>query len=371
MPDNGQPLSVVVCGTIFGQVYLEALRRSKYPLKLAGILGRGSARTAACADYYGVPLFTCVEQIPPEVEAACVVVRSRLLGGKGTELAQALMRRGIHVLQEHPMHPDEMAESLRLARAQRVNYRLNFFYSNLGPVRRFIGAARELCLSQRPLFVDAACGCQLSCSLLDIIGMCLGRLRPVTLQPLADNRSGTPFVIVKALFSDVPVMLRVQNQLDPADPDGFSQFLHQITIAFEQGSLSLVDTHGPVVWIPKPQYPQEVRFDDASPRFMLGPMATPRVVIVGSANAPSYDEAFRILWPNGIQRALLKLRTAIRTREDGSPTAQYQLMICEVWRDVLAQIGPPDLVRGRSPSTLSAETLSTMVRAAAAMEDMP
>src|SRR5262245_33378342 len=126
---NGR-LRVVVCGAVFGQVYLEAFRRREYPLELVGILARGSARAQACARYYDVPVFTNIGEIPADVDAACVVVRSRILGGKGTDLAHALMRRGIHVLQEHPVHPDEMAESLRLGRAERVLYRLNSFYVN-------------------------------------------------------------------------------------------------------------------------------------------------------------------------------------------------------------------------------------------------
>lgn len=370
MPTKEGRLRVVVCGAVFGQVYLEAFRLRQYPLELAGILARGSPRAEACARHYGVPLFTSIEEIPSDVDAACVVVRSRILGGKGTDIAHALMRRGIHVIQEHPTHPDEMAESLRVARAERVIYRLNSFYVNVGPVRRFIGAARELSRNEKPLYVDAACGCQLSFSLLDIIGTSLGGLRPWEIQALP-HQPGDSFVTLKAVFASVPVTLRIQNQMDPADPDGFSYFLHQITFGFAQGSLTLVDTHGPVVWVPRPQFPHEVRSEEAAPQFASRPVDAPRLKIIGSTQAPSFDEVFRHYWPTGVARVLLELRQAILNREDPLRAGQYKLTVCELWRDALSQTGPPELVRGDAVATLSSESFAEIERAASEMERMP
>jgi thiazolinyl imide reductase len=363
-------LRVVVCGAVFGQVYLEAFRLGEYPLELVGILARGSPRSEACARHYGVPLFTSIDQIPSDVDVACVVVRSRILGGKGTDLAHSLMRRGIHVLQEHPVHPDEIAESLRVAREHGVQYRLNSFYVNVGPVRGFIGAARELCRTERPLFIEAACGCQLSLSLLDIIGTSLGGFRPWDIHVLP-HQPGDPFVTLKGTIAGVPVSLRIQNQLDPADPDGFSYFLHQVTFGFTQGSLSLVDTHGPLVWVPRPQFPRDVRTLDASPQFASAPAAAPRAVVIGSSSPPSFDEMFRVRWPVGVARALLELRQAIANGDDPLRAGRHKLTVCELWRDVLTQTGPPELVHGDPISALSAERVAALGRAATEMERMP
>jgi len=370
MPATGGRLRVVVCGAVFGQVYLEAFRIPDYPLKLAGILARGSPRAQACARHYGVPLFERVEDLPADVDAACVVVRSRILGGRGTELAHALLRRGIHVIQEHPVHPDEIAESLRLARAQRILYRVNSFYVNVGPVRRFMAALRDLCRAQRPLFIDAACGCQLSFSLLDIIGTALGGMRPWQIQALP-RRAGDAFVTLKAAFAGVQTTLHIHNQLDPADPDGFSYLMHQLTFGFMEGRLSLVDTHGPVIWIPRPQFPHEVRSSDARPQFAAAPRDTPRLTPIGPLQAPSFEEIFRNYWPIGVVRALLELRHAISEGEDALRAGQYQLTIAEVWRDVLAQLGPPELVRGEPWSALESPRLASMERAAFEADRMP
>lgn len=367
MAETDGRLRVVVCGSVFGQVYLEAFRRPQYPLELVGILARGSVRSEACARHYGVPLFTSIDQLPEHVQAACVVVRSRILGGKGTDIAQALMKRGIHVIQEHPLHASEFAESLRVSRAQGVIYRLNSFYVNVASVRRFIGAARELCRDQRPLLVEAACGCQLSYSLLDIIAASLGAVRPWQLRAGQDD-PGPGFVALSGTLAGVPVNLRIHNELDPSDPDGFSHFLHKITMLFPQGSLSLVDTHGPVVWIPRPSFPHEVRKEDGKPHFALAAKDAPRLAVIGAAQAPSYDEIFHDHWPAGVARAVMELRRAILDGKDSPQAVQYQLMVAELWQDLLAQTGPPALIRGKAVSGLSAEKLDALRQAAADME---
>jgi thiazolinyl imide reductase len=365
-----RPLHVVVCGAVFGQVYLEAFRREESRLVLAGILARGSGRARACAGHYGVPLYTAVDQIPPTVGAACVVIRSRALGGQGTEIAHALMRRGTHVLQEHPLHPDELAESLRVARANGVQYRVNPFYSNLGAVRRFIGAARELCAAGAPLFVDAACGAQLSYSLLDILRHALGRVRPWDLR-MGPGAAGDPFVTVQATLGGTPVSLRVQHELDPADPDGFSHLLHRIAVGFDEGTLLLVDTHGPVVWIPRPQFPRDVRSDTGVAHFARSPEATPRLVTIGPTDAPSYDNVFREHWPRGVVRALLDLRHSVERGQDAVTTGQHGLAVAELWRDLLAVTGPPRLVRGSAATAQWDARLDAMCRAGLALEAMP
>ena len=103
---------VVVCGTGFGRVYLQALRLAGMPFELVGIMARGSARSRACAAHYDVPLCREVDELPDGTELVCVVVSSRINGGRGAELAQSLMARGVHVMQEHPLDEFELADCL-------------------------------------------------------------------------------------------------------------------------------------------------------------------------------------------------------------------------------------------------------------------
>lgn len=72
---------------------------------MGGILARGSDNAVACAQGYNVPLYTDINQLPHNgINVACVVVRSTVVGGQGTKLANDLLMRGIHVIQEHPVH---------------------------------------------------------------------------------------------------------------------------------------------------------------------------------------------------------------------------------------------------------------------------
>lgn len=379
-------MRVVVCGTIFGQVYLEAFRRGALPFELAGILSRGSELSRRCAAQHGVPLFTAPEQLPDDIDIACVVVRAGLLGGRGSALANALMERGIHVLQEHPLHGDELAACLRQARRHRVIYHLNSFYIHVGPVMRFIGAARELLRCQPPLYVDAECGFQMAYSLFDILGQALGAVRPWALSPApppprelrGQTHLDAPFRSLEGLLARVPLTLRVQNQLDPSDPDNHAHRMHRVTLGTEGGSLTLVDTHGPTLWSPRPHFPRDARGREAQPHFSTSggadgsaASAVPSVLALGPLDAPSYREIFGAVWSVGVRRALLELRRAILQGADPLRSGQYHLSLCELWQDVTERLGPPDLLRCAEPRPLAPAELAAMAKAADEADAMP
>ena len=86
LPVPGAAVRVVVAGTSFGRVYLDAVGSD-----LVGILARGSDYSKQCAASRGVPLYTSVDEVP-DVDVACVVLKSGALGGPGTEIANARRR---------------------------------------------------------------------------------------------------------------------------------------------------------------------------------------------------------------------------------------------------------------------------------------
>lgn len=353
-------MRVVVCGTTFGHVYLEALRRPRLPLQLTGILARGSARSRACAERCGVPLFTDVEEVPDDTDIACVVVRSGAFGGRGTELCKALMTRGIHVMQEHPVHHDELAECLAHARRHRVVYRLNTFYPHLEPVRRFVAAARRLAARQAPVFVDAACAIQVAYPLFDILGQALGGVRPyeISALPLAaqPQGAGAPFRSLEGMIAGVPLTLRVQNQIDPSDPDNHLHLLHRITIGTGGGNLTLLDTHGPLLWSPRLHIPAATKdsFELAGSEHLDLVSAGP----IGPAAAPTFREILGSTWPAGVATALLELRSAVLSDEDPRRLGQYHLALCGAWQELTSRLGYPQLAAHSAPEPLAAAELA-------------
>ncbi|MGW0199154.1 Gfo/Idh/MocA family oxidoreductase [Nonomuraea sp. NPDC003201] len=341
---------VVVCGTKFGQVYLSALRDG--PFELTGVLARGSARSAAYAEEHGVPLLTDPDQVPELADLACVVVRSGVVGGEGSELAGALLARGVHVLQEHPLHADELARCLRTARAASAVHHVNTLYVHLDPVRRFIETARRLFELQRPLYVDAACSVHVAYALFDILGRALGALRPWTFTATAP---GTPFTCLTGTVGGVPLTLRVQNQIAPNDPDAHLHLLHRVTVGTEGGSLTLVNTHGPLVWSPRMYVGRDAddRFDTGADHLRL-----PSATTIGPAHAPTFHDIVTSVWPDGVRRALSELRQDVEEGRDPLRQGQYHLTLSRLWLDATAAIGRPELLVQTAPRPLSAAELT-------------
>ncbi|MFI7389987.1 Gfo/Idh/MocA family oxidoreductase [Streptomyces tendae] len=353
MNDTSTPFRVLVCGTNFGRFYAEAAhRRPGYAL--AGILSRGSAASRAYAERLGVPHYTDTDDLPADIDAACVAVGSAISGGAGTELARALMDRGIHVLQEHPVHLSEFTDNLTHARRHGVQYRLNTHYPHVSPVRGFVDAARRLVAQQRPLFVDAATPVHLMHPLVDILGRALGTLRPWRFAdpaPLPAAVGPQPFRSLHGMLAGVPLTLRVHHQLDPSDRDNHALHWHRISLGTEGGVLTLADTHGPVLWSPRLHVGR-----DADRRLVLDGPGTGRLglgttAVVGATG--TFRTVFTDLWPEAVGSALDGLREAVEQGGDALRTGQYDLAVCRIWSDLAARLGPPEIVRPATPRPLA------------------
>lgn len=341
---------IVVCGTTFGRVHAAALTGPDAPAELAGILARGSDRSVAVAREHGVPLYRSVDELPDDVDAACVAVRAGVVGGAGTELALALLRRGVHVLAEHPVHRDELAECLRQARQAGVNYRLNDHYPQLDAVRRFAAAAHALYRHGPPLWVDAGCGIQVAYSLFGILGAALPSVRPWGFaEPppwpasLARLAARPPLTTVHGVFGGVPLTLRVHNQLDPHDPDNHGQLLHRVTIGADAGNLTLLNTHGPVLWTPRLHFPANEELASCVP--------------LGDPAGPPPRRIVRECWPLAMRRAIAAWLDGIDRGADPLRRGQYDLALCQAWHDLTALLGYPTMIEGSPPPTIHPDDL--------------
>ncbi|GIJ38416.1 Gfo/Idh/MocA family oxidoreductase [Micromonospora andamanensis] len=342
---RSRPMRVVVCGTRFGQVYLSAIARAPERFELVGILARGSTRSVALAKEYGVPLYSTVAELPDDVDAACVVVSTAVGGGPGVELATALLGRGIHVLQEHPVHPAELADCLRAARRAGTQYVVNTFYPHVEPVRQFISAARTLVRLRRPVFVDAVCAVQVCFDLLDILAEIFDGLRPWSLSAVG-NRSGRPLTSVDGQVSGVPLTLRVENRMQAGD-DSTSLLLHRITVGTDAGNLLLANTHGPVLWSPVLRTPADpagvflAGAADADTRWsdVLGPTGD----YVGAPLTPTWSGVVRELWGDGVLTALDDLRERIEAKVDPLRGGQRHLAVATAWKELTETLGYPEV----------------------------
>lgn len=341
-------LRVIVCGTTFGNVYLQGLARLPAHYHVVGILGRGSGASEACARRWQVPLYRNVEELP-EVDLACVAVRSAVAGGHGTELAKALLTRGINVVQEHPVHHDEVVDCLRLARQHGVLYRLNPFYSDLAPVRCFIDAARHVLSLREAEYIDAACSVHVLFPLVEMLGQALGGLRPWAFNLHAEAVG--LFMSISGELAGIPLHLRVQNQMHPGDPDNHTQLLHRIVLGTRGGTLSLTDTHASVLWSPRAHVHRNAQgvleMDGDAPALDLAVSS-----LIGHPQPPTLREVFSELWPDSIAHALLRVHAAIGQPND-SALAQFHLSCCKVWQQLGAVLGPAQAIHPEPPVPLA------------------
>ncbi|MFI1190982.1 Gfo/Idh/MocA family oxidoreductase [Streptomyces californicus] len=358
--ETSGPMRVVVCGTRFGQVYLAALARAAPGrFRLAGVLARGSERSAALAERYGVPLYGAVGELPDDIDAACVVVSTAVGGGRGAELSRALLERGVHVLQEHPLHPDELADCLRTARAAGVQYMVNTFYPHVEPVRRFIDAARRLVELRRPVFVDALCAVQVSFDLIDILAEIFDGLRPWSLSSPGPS-AGRPMVSLDGRIAGVPLTLRVENRMQPGD-DSTSLLLHRITVGTDAGNLMLANTHGPVIWSPV------LRTRAGGTGGLLPGRDAPEEIwpeglsvtgeYVGPARTPTWGAALHDLWGDGVLSALERLRERVEADADPLRAGARHLAVARSWRELTEVLGYPEAVTPDFQGPLSAAEL--------------
>lgn len=102
MPSTFDKQRVLIVGAKFGEMYLNAFMQSQEGLELVGLLAQGSPRAKELAQAFGIPLYTSLEQIKEMPDIACIVVRSTVAGGSGTQLARHFLTHGAHVIQEHP-----------------------------------------------------------------------------------------------------------------------------------------------------------------------------------------------------------------------------------------------------------------------------
>ena len=352
---------VVVCGTGFGRTYLAGvagLAGRGEPVELAGVLARGSARSQQCARHYGVPLYTDVDQLPAGIEIACVVVSAGINGGRGAELAQRLMARGVHVLQEHPLHQAELAECLRQARRHGVVYHVNSHYVHVASVATFVRAARRLLAGQRPVFVDALTSFQVLYTMVDLLGQALGGIRPWSLA-VAPAPGGAPEVLrsVSGSLGGVPATLRVQNQMYPEERDNGAHVMHRVTLATEGGDLLLANTLGPVLWNPRLHMPADYQEAVTVAASTAAHLDLPGATVLGPSRLPSHRQVIGQEWPAAAGRALLELRQAVLDGADPLPRGQYHLALCRLVAEVTGQLGRPEVRATGAPRIVEAAAL--------------
>ncbi|MBV4429412.1 Gfo/Idh/MocA family oxidoreductase [Clostridium tyrobutyricum] len=339
-----EKLRVIVFGVGFGQFYLRALEKVKSKYELVGIYSRGSEWSKKWAEKYDVPLYTDINKITSDiVDVACVVIKSTVVGGEGSTIAQILLKRGINVIQEHPVHVDDYINCIKIAKKYNCTYRLNTFYPELLNVRQFVDFSKKLSQKSDIKYINAECSVHVLFPLVDILGRALGGLRPWKFEMVNAKSKNSPFCIVYGYIHNIPVCINIQNQIEPTNPENSLLLLHKISLYTECGSLVMVGTNSDVIWEP------------CMRKYIAKDGGFHLEVNDNCLNLPVYEEmhnnegkSFRDMfintWPDSIKSLLEKFYNDIFAGSDSNSDTQFLIAACLAWQELGQCIGHPDII---------------------------
>ncbi len=319
---------VIVCGTGFGRYYLEAVRRLEEKTELVGIFSRGSRQSANWAALLGVPLYTSFEELDDvEIDLACVVIKSKIVGGDGTEVAEYFLKRHIHVLQEHPVDYEAYAACVRLARQQGCHYRLNTFYPYLRSMRKFLEVLDQIRSSAKISYVRAECGIQFLFPTIDIIGRITGNMASFQLENQKDEHQNS-IAVIRISVGEIPVLLIVRNEMDFRKPESNIALLQQINVGTTRGNLILSDVHGEVLWSPA----MDERLKD--PEGSQDVKDIPIQQVLSDTKGMNMDKIFNELWPDSVQYSISEFLSDIENNTNTISEHQRYLSVCKCWKEI-------------------------------------
>jgi yersiniabactin synthetase, thiazolinyl reductase component len=353
---------VLVVGAKFGELYLNSFLTAQPGLELAGLMANGSSRARQLARAFGIPLYTSLDQVPGGFDIACVVVRSTIVGGSGSKLAEALLRKGLHVIQEHPLHPTELEQLQALASSLGLKYWVNSFYATASAGYCWLSAAKYIASELKELasFAQLSSSRQLLYSSLDLLLQALHH-ESGEVEIACLNKSG-PFDQISFSWGGTSISLELQNHIDPSDPDQHSLVTHQCQVGWSAGNLSLAGSYGPVLWAPtffdgQHNTSCESIFARVSHQNALC-FDLPTVTTLHEA-PKNWRAVLECEAPTAVSRVLCLFLIHIHGHEaPPGLRADHQLTVARLWQQVLRQVGPAKESTLRPPRSINARQLA-------------
>lgn len=334
-------LNHLVCGTGFGKIYLKAIAESK-EYELMGILGKGSDRSRLLSKNLNVPMYTDIKEINQNVDAACVVVPNAAGGGNGANIAKSILAKGIPTLLEHPAHEVEIVNCIRESGS--AAFMLNPFYRYIKPIRDFLEAAQIISKHAHLINASLECAIHVLYDGIDILGCALGGLSTWKLGNVAESyttsMAGGGNRVISGIIGMVPVTFIVNTNVDRNDIDHPLHLYHRIELTFSTGRLCLVNTHGPVIWLPFLHMPRD-EYGTLSIN-VEEEVNIPSGVTIGNVMLPSVKETFEQIWPDAVKKALEILFKQNRTEK--MSMAQYQIYVSKLWSEICQKVGYMNIV---------------------------
>ncbi|WP_036772225.1 Gfo/Idh/MocA family oxidoreductase [Photorhabdus australis] len=340
-----KPRRVLIVGSKFGELYLNAFLQPQPDLELAGILAQGSTRSQQLARDFNVPLFCSLDELPDDIDIACVVIRAEVIGGKGDQLTQALLTRGISVIQEHPLDASAIKRHQSTAGKHDAMFWVNSFYSQCHAGRSWLHAAQQISQlsQQRPVSGYLTTSRQLLFSALDLLLQACHC--PEQMEIVYVGQRSNAFHCFELSFADTTITLNVQSYLDPRDPDMHNLVMHKMTLIWPAGYLTQEASYGPVIWTPVLHAPNHLNNDQSlylnasQPDGAYLHQTTSQILCPATKN---WMTAFECDGAEGVAFLLNTLSSVLNGALRPSAFAyDYQLRLADLWQQILRIMGEP------------------------------
>ncbi len=323
-------IKAIVCGTTFGQIYLDALSRSK-DFALAGILSGDSERSELTAQKYNTVLYKNIDELPDDIQVAFVVIRSSCLGGVGTDIARGLLERGVNVMQEHPVHYKDIEELAKIAHKNKKIYLVGNLYKHSKHVHEFIKCTKKLNDVNELLYIKAAFSSQMSYSAMEIMLNALPAGVGLELQETMDCGG---FKILNGTLRGVPFTFEIHHEINPKDPNNNMNFMHEIEFVYAAGRLMLSNTFGPLLWFPKMNTQLSYAIDRNYPEHMLEDSG----IVIGSYG-DAFNDILDDIWPEAVLKDMEIMANTLQNRGAFGKNLQKEITVAKLWNEITSAIG--------------------------------
>lgn len=322
---------VIVCGTTFGQIYLDAIAHDP-DTELVGIMAQSSERSVKTAEKYGVPLYHSTEELPEGIDIAFVVVRSGCLGGMGTEIAEQLLEAGVNVMQEHPVHYKDIEKLARTAVKNKKIYLVGDLYKHLRHVNDFTACAKELNEKNQLLYIKAAFSSQVSYPAADIL---LESLPSGSGFNVKDHISSGGFQVLTGDIKGIPFTFEIHHEVNPADPNNNMDFMHEIEFVYAGGRLLLANTFGPLLWFPKMNTDISYAVNRDYPEHMYENSC----MRLDSGEYETFQEMLDVNWRNAVGRDIALMCRTLGNNSEMGKLLRRELAAAKMWNQMTSEIG--------------------------------
>jgi len=331
--------SILICGSTFGKFYLRSLLQSS-EYKVEGLLTKGSLDSRQLAAKYGLNLYTNIGSIPFEkFDLACVVIRSAIVGGYGSEIVKELLNHNVSVIQEQPVHIKEILENYKTAKEHNLFYKVNTFYPYIKPVWIMLNTIQQLKSITPIRHIDATCGIQVLFPFIDVLREIVGGLTPYKIAYKSIFKKGA-YTLIGIDIKDVPVTIKIQNQIDLKDPDNYSYILQSFNILTDIGNLELTDINGYLIWNPQKYFSNGV-IKESSISKSLGKSKSK---VLYSIENKTNEDIYNNIWSESITNFFEKHNADITNKIINNRDIQSVVSVCELWKDISESIGSPGLI---------------------------